>query len=758
MLSAFAMCHTLPALFAPALRRAGRWVLAWTVGAWVGLLGGPVLAQGWFGGAPAEPGAVVQTDQVRAELVAWAPDGIVPGGTWWAGLRLTHQPHWHTYWKNPGDSGLATQLQWTLPAGLEAGAIDWPAPRKISIGTLANFGYEGTVLLPVPIQVARDFRPAGSTLTLQLAASWLVCKEECVPQEGRFTLQLPAQGSVAMRADEFAATRRSIPTAWQGTVQAVVQDDALRLNASGLPAAWHGKSLNVFPEIADLVETALAPSAADAVGTGPAAYGQQAWQAGAWQAAVPLSRLRSAAPRELALVLERDGQALRVVARVDGTWPAAAVATAAADLSLSPALQAALDNNRAALEASRPAAAPVSSLSWLLALGGALLGGIILNLMPCVFPVLAIKLLTFARADAARQHRAEGLAYTAGVVLAFLGLGSLMLALRAGGEQLGWGFQLQSPAFVAALALLFTLIGLNLVGLLEWRALLPSGLASLQLRHPVADAALSGVLAVAVASPCTAPFMGASLGFAISLPAAQALALFAALGMGLALPFLLASLWPGLARALPRPGPWMATLRTFLAFPMAGTVIWLLWVLGHLVGIDGVVGLLTLLLAMLLVLWAARQPGRTGRGLLALALATLALSAVWLGPSVVSSAAGDPTADTAESAPAAAATPGARWQAWTAQRPAQEVAAGRPVFVDFTAAWCITCQYNKKTTLSDPAVLDDFAQRGVVLLRADWTRRDPAITQALADLGRSGVPVYVPVSYTHLTLPTNREV
>jgi thiol:disulfide interchange protein DsbD len=362
---------------------------------------------------------------------------------------------------------------------------------------------------------------------------------------------------------------------------------------------------------------------------------------------------------------------------------------------------------------------------------------VILNLMPCVFPVLAIKVLAFAQhADDKAAHRANGLAYTAGVVLSFLALGGLLLGLRAAGEQLGWGFQLQSPGVVAVLAVLFTLIGLNLAGLFEFGNVLPSRVATLQAKNPTADAFLTGVLATAIASPCTAPFMGASLGLAIGLPVVQALAVFGALGLGMALPYLAASWWPAIARALPRPGAWMNTFRQLMAFPMFATVVWLLWVLGQQSGIDGAAALLMLLVVLALLVWALGLRGK-GRAVLS-GLSALAL--VWLGWTV------GPNVTRMQEAAAATEAPttvqGMSWQAWSPEREAALLAEGRPVFVDFTAAWCVTCQYNKRSTLADAGLLADMAAKNVALLRADWTRRDPLVTQALAALGRNGVPVY----------------
>jgi thiol:disulfide interchange protein DsbD len=374
----------------------------------------------------------------------------------------------------------------------------------------------------------------------------------------------------------------------------------------------------------------------------------------------------------------------------------------------------------------------------MLAIGAALLGGMILNLMPCVLPVLAIKVLGFSRhSEHSRgSQRAQGLAYTLGVVLSFVSLGALMLALRATGEQLGWGFQLQSPAVVATLAALFTLLGLNLAGLFEVGSLLPHSVASLQARHPVVDAFLSGVLAVAIASPCTAPFMGASLGYAISLPALQALAIFAALGLGLALPFLAAAWVPAFGHMLPRPGAWMDTLRRFMAFPMLATVIWLVWVVGHLSGVDGAGALLALLLGMSLVVWSLGLNGRSRVIFATFSIAALAALTGAIGPLITKIEDVNPGTQ-------AGTGNAATWQAWAPGRVETELAAGHAVFVDFTAAWCITCQYNKKTTLANADVLADLRARQVTLLRADWTRRDPAITVALEQLGRSGVPVYV---------------
>ena len=665
---------------------------------------------------------MVTTAQVRAELLAHAPDGADAGKTVWLGLQLTHQPEWHTYWKNSGDSGLPTSLQWTLPPGVLAGEIAWPLPKKIPLGNLANYGFDGTVLLPVPLTITPDFKPSlpNSEIDVKLKASWLVCRKECVPEEGEFALRLPVRGSTALNGAAFDASFKAQPKALSGDSRVAVEGNSLKVTVAGLPPALQGKTLEFFPETPEVIETA--------------AKWTQHWQGALWTASVPLSEQRSQSPSLMPLVLaaEVNGQRLGFLAQatVLGGWPQVAGTTGNNQAGVSPALATALKANAG----SGPSqASPAVSLGLWAAVLGALLGGLILNLMPCVFPVLAIKVMSFTRhANDRRGHRVSGLAYTAGVVLSFLALGALMLGLRSAGEQLGWGFQLQSPAVVAALALLFTLMGLNLAGLFEFGKFLPSRVAAHQAKNPALNAFLSGVLAVAIASPCTAPFMGASLGLALGLPALQALLIFASIGVGMALPYLAASLVPAVARLLPRPGLWMDTFRRAMAFPMFATVVWLVWVLGQQTGIDGAGALLALLVALSGVIWSLTLKGRSRVVIAIISIAAFALLTGAIGQNVLK-----------QVETTAATTSGDRWQAWAPGRVEQVLATGAPVFVDFTAAWCVTCQYNKKTTLANPEVLADLDAKKVTLLRADWTRRDPAITAALSHLGRNGVPVYV---------------
>ena len=677
--------------------------------------------------------SVVNTPQVRAELWVHAPQGLAAGSPVWLGLSLQHQPGWHTYWKNAGDSGLPTQLDWELPAGVTPGPVAWPLPTKLSVADLTNYGFEGKTLLGVPLTLAPTFNSPAGTLEIKLKASWLVCRQECIPQEGLFRHSVPVRSSQAAHAAAFDALLQSQPQPLRNAaLKAEIGTNTLRLRISGWPETWQGNAIELFPELNEVVESAAERHA----------HSRQSWQGGVWTAELPLSAMRSTEPRKFPLLLVATvggtRQGLQAELPVSGQWPAQPPLATPAPLAASPAAQFPTDgttttNSPSSLLNPQPLDDRGTDLTWWGALLGAFLGGLILNLMPCVLPVLAIKALHLARPDTpAWVRRQEGWGYGAGVVLSMLALGSTVMALKAGGQQLGWGFQLQSPLVVSGLALLFTLIALNLWGLFSLDRLMPTSLGHLGSRHRWWDAFLAGVLAVAVATPCTAPFMGASIGLALGLPGWQGLSIFAALGAGLALPLLLIVHLPGLAHRLPRPGPWMITVRQALGFPMLGTVVWLLWVLGLQVGVETSSALLGLLLLLATALWALQRPSRLAQ------TTAVVLMLVW---GVLT---GWTTARLLEPTPATvASTPSSGWQAWSAARVRESVQAGQPVFVDYTAAWCITCQVNKRTTLQQASVQEAFAHHRVLLLQADWTRQDPAISASLAELGRSGVPVYV---------------
>ena len=664
--------------------------------------------------------ATVRTDHVTAELVA---DGtaLVPGTTTTVALRLAIDRGWHTYWRNPGESGLPTTLAWRLPPGYAAGDIAWPAPKALSAGPLVNYGYEGEVFHLVPLTV-----PAGATLgataTLAARADWLVCKETCVPESADLSLDLPVAREAAPSRwhDAIAATQAALP--------------------QPLPASWSAQATANGARIA-LALTAPA-NARDPGALQFFAYDERRIEASAPQVREAGGRDRFVLDLPVSHELKGEFAALRGVLRAANgfTTGAGTVDAVSVDVPITgtpvagpkPRLDAG-----ATLAVAAPAQANGSSMLPI-ALLFALAGGLLLNLMPCVFPILSLKALGLAAADGRdrRALRAEGVAFAAGVLVAFAALGLVLLALRAGGAQLGWGFQLQSPAVVTGLAILFFVIAQNLSGVFEFGAWLPSRVATWTHANRHVDAFASGLLAVIVASPCTAPFMGAALGYALTAPVASTLGIFVALGVGMALPYFLLAWFPRWRRLLPRPGPWLVRLRQILAFPLYATVAWLVWVLAAQVGTDAVlrIGLVLVLVALALFAWRAwRGAGRPAWSLAGAVAVVAATVAAW--PLLTGAA---PPPDTRRTEAGSSG-----WQPYTPARVSALVAEGRPVFVDFTAAWCITCQVNERFVLNDARVRAAFARNDVALVRADWTRRDPVITQALADLGRNGVPVYV---------------
>ncbi len=684
----------------------------------------------------AAPQNTVKTPQVLASLLADAPQGVVPGQTFWLGLQLQHQAHWHTYWRNPGDSGLPTELQWTLPKGMTAGDIIWPVPKKIPIGSLANFGYEDTVLLVVPIKVSTNFKPIepSSSVNIQLQANWLVCKQECIPQEGKFQMALPLKGATVPAREDFAKALNLQANPVNGQHIAKIAQDgrSLQLTLATLPSELQSGDWTVFPQTANVMQNNASPEVEKTSDAGQAL-----------QMRLRISSERMDSPRQMTWLLVAGkaeaptGQQWTVNTPVQGEWQ---------EFS-EPQPTPALNLQAPQLNPSVNISAPLAT--WVGALLGALLGGLLLNLMPCVFPVLAIKLISITEhSDSPKAMKQSAWAFSVGVWMSFLLLGGLMLALRAAGSQMGWGFQLQSPWVVGGLALLFAVMGLNLSGVFEFGAFVPSTVASRQWSNPAMNSWWSGVFAVVIASPCTAPFMGASLGLAIGLPTWQALPVFCAMGVGMALPFMAVLVNPNWVQRLPRPGAWMVSFRQLMAFPMYATVIWLVWVLGQQVGQDGVAGFLACLLSLSLLLWAMSQQGRFGRGVQVLAALCVAAS-FWHWVPAWTQVEALPLQTTQLTVldgdgrnPSASPQSTVQWEAWSEGKLARARASGQPVFVDFTAAWCVTCQFNKKTTLSDPTVMAAMTEKKVLLLRADWTRYDPAITKALNALGRNGVPVY----------------
>ena len=681
-----------------------------------------LLASGGMGYAAAAP---VTTAHVEAELVA-EKTAFVPGQTTTIALRLKMAEGWHTYWQNPGDSGLPTTIAWKLPPEMGVGPILWPAPRALPVGPLVNFGYEGEVLLLTDMQVPANAAP-GSTQTLKAKAEWLVCRETCIPEEAQLELVLP----VSERADLYpqwgraiAATRAALPAPAKGWLFAARGErDKVIVTATAPAGAATPGDVHFFP----LQEGRIEPAGKQTFVREPN---------GTFVLTLPVSYQLAPDFKRVAGVLTA-GTGLTVG---DGL-----VAATTIDVPLTGTVVAGPKPVQAPAAAATFAAPikPVGEdLSLVLALVFAFVGGVVLNLMPCVFPVLSLKVVSLSAPghEDQRRLRMEGLAFGAGVIATFVALAGLLLVLRATGEQLGWGFQLQSPAVVSALAILFFVLALNLSGAFEFATFAPASAAGWNARNPYVNAALSGVLAVVIASPCTAPFMGAALGFALAQTALLTLLVFVALGLGMALPFVLLTWFPGWRRVLPKPGVWMEQMKQFLAFPLYATVAWMVWVLGAQVDNDAVVRLLVTLVILAFALWAWRTfRGGGGRAWSALGITGFVAALVVVAPLF------GPSADKDMPTPQARTTVGAidPWQPYTPARLDQLTASGKPVFVDFTAAWCVTCQVNKRLVLNDVGVNDEFSRRGVVLVRADWTRRDPAITRALAAFGRQGVPVYV---------------
>ena len=632
---------------------------------------------------------------VRVELLGES-QSIAPGETLWVALRQEIRPGWHTYWLNPGDSGEPPRLEWTLPAGFTAGEMRWPHPERIRVGPAMSYGYTDEVVLPIPVTAPADLRP-GTRVTLRAQASWIVCEKTCVPEEAPVSLSLPvAAGPPApdpRGAPLIAAARRAVPTPspWPATFIATPEHVSLDVAAPGLTAARVAE-VWFYPARWGVIEHA-APQSARLGSEG-----------------ITLAVARGPLPEAVAGPI--DG-VLVVTERLDGGLARHALSVRA-----------------------EPRAVTVGSPSALLtAMALAFAGGLVLNLMPCVLPVLSVKALALVH-HAGDRLRGHGLAYTAGVLVCFALVAGTLLALRAGGQQLGWGFQLQSPLVVTLLAYVLFVMALSLSGVIVLGAGLTGAGHSLAARAGYAGSFFTGALATVAATPCTAPFMAVAVGYALTQPWLAALLVFEALGLGLALPYLLLTLVPAWRRWLPRPGPWMTQLERLLAFPLYASVAWLVWVVSQQAGPAGVGVALGGLVAIALAAWLY-QSTRGARALWRRA-AIGAVLALAIG--AVGAAALDPRGDTRG---AATRETGGGWEPFSAARLAELRAAGTPVFVNVTAAWCLTCLVNERVALRSTTVTEAFARKRVVRLKADWTTRDPVITRVLGAFGRSGVPLYL---------------
>jgi thiol:disulfide interchange protein/DsbC/DsbD-like thiol-disulfide interchange protein len=671
-------------------------------------------------------GNVVATDNVKAHLVSEV-SAVAPGQSFWVALDLNIRDGWHTYWRNPGDSGQATTLKWQLPPGFTAGDIVWATPHRFELPPLVNYGYAKHAVHLVNITAPKDLQ-AGTAIVLAAKAGWLVCSDVCIPEDAQLQLKLPVSASSGAvdpaDAGLFTAARGELPSAQLAPTTARIQGDKLVI---ALGKDWGAtlpqiKSLAFFPYDEGGIEYAAPQTltrSQDAVELAMK-VGYQPPQGGT--------------VRGVLLATEQSGNdTVTVPMEISATLSGAGGVQLKGGPRFAPA--------KAASAAAAPAgASTIASLPVLLAF--AVLGGLILNLMPCVFPVLSIKAIGLVQQ--AKTHpaavRAKGLVFAAGVISSMLCLAGVLLALRAAGEEIGWGFQLQSPLFVTLLVYLLFAVGLNLSGVFEVGGGLAGVGDGLTQGDSYRASFFTGVLTTLVATPCTAPFMASAVGAALTQPPAFALSVFAALGLGLALPYLLLSFAPWMRRALPKPGAWMDTLKQVFAFPIYASAAWLLWVLAQETSSFGLGAALAGAILIALAAWAYQKSKSSAvRGrVAALATATLALLLAILLPVRFAD-----VAAAAASVSARGAQSGDDWQPYDAAQVARLNAAGRPLLVNFTANWCLTCLVNERNAFADSAVQAVFRDKGVTLMKGDWTNRDPAITQALASFGRAGVPLYV---------------
>ncbi len=650
---------------------------------------------------------------VTASLFA-GTSAAAPGKTLTVAIRERMEPGWHTYWANPGDSGEPTSIEWSLPGGLKAGPILWPLPHIIPVGPLVEYGYDDEVLLLTEVEIPAD---ALGSITLAAKVSYLVCKDICVPEDAHVELTLPVANGAA--PSEFAAeiekAKAALPKPLPGTATyaANLAKGALRLTVAANPSLFEGISdARFYPLTWGAVSnTAAQPRTLPGGGL--------------------ILDLQQGDTKETPDKLE----GLLVLTGSEGSRTGYTISAARGpDSASAGGLFDHTDGAGQVDSGTHAAASGGVSGSAGIAVLFAFLGGMILNLMPCVFPVLALKALGFAKA-ADGGHRQQGVAYLGGVLVSFAALAAAIAVLREGTAALGWGFQFQSPVFVLALALLFFLMGLSLSGVVSFGGGLMSAGDSLSRKPGNKGYFFTGVLAAIAATPCTAPFMGAAIGFAMTQPAAILVAVMLGLGLGFATPVLLLSFSPAMQKILPKPGAWMETLKQVLAFPLYATAAWLVWVLSIQTGSDGV---MAAALAAVGVAFAAWLSGKTASSSLPVKLVApaLGLAAAAIGLMLATTAQTENAASGAEASVL-------REEPFTQARLDELKARGRPVFVNLTAAWCITCKVNERLALKSSEVAQAFQAAGITYLKGDWTKANPEITALLEHFGRAGVPLYL---------------
>jgi thiol:disulfide interchange protein DsbD len=644
----------------------------------------------------------VKTNNVQTQLIS-ENKAIQPGKPFWVALQMKIRPGWHTYWQNPGDSGAATKINWQLPTGFKAGEILWPYPQRYPFGPLVNFGYKNEVYLLTQITPPANL-PTNQPVILGGKADWLVCEKDCIPESANISLTLPITSTTPAKDERwvtaFTKTRQAIPQAapWQTTATANDTNLTLTVNAPELRSGQIQKVV-FFPFKDGVIEN-------------------------------PAPQKLNFTKEGLTLNLERGYQP--DLSSVDG------ILVIEEKLENRSAIQAFNIQSKVGATASPNAVNTTSNIAVWQAMFFALIGGILLNLMPCVFPILSLKALSIAQSGqkSTKEVRLNGIAFTAGVLVSFAVLAIALLTLKSLGQEIGWGFQLQSPIVVLLLAYVMFAVGLSLSGVFVFGGSFMGIGQNLAAKNGYTGEFFTGIFATIMATPCSAPFMATAIGVALIQPAPIAITILLVLGFGLSLPYLTICFVPAFRRKLPKPGAWMETFSQLIAFPIYAAAAWLVWVLTQQTGSDGLAAALTGLILIGFAAWLYQKAQTFGKlwrkvGIFA-ALIAIAL-ALTLAP-----LAGNTPLQTAQQT-----TQNSIWEPYTREKLTEIRQSGKPVFVNFFASWCISCLVNERVVFTQPEVQQAFQQKGVTLMKADWTNRNDTITQALSNFGRSGVPLYV---------------
>jgi len=658
---------------------------------------------------------VVETDNAKIELISEQAT-IQPGESFWIGLRMEIREDWYVYYRNPGDSGMPMMVEWLHEPDFNIGDIQWPVPVWIDVsGGLSSYGYYDSVLFMMEATAPYDLVP-GESYTLEAEADWLICEKICIPEYADLELTLTVTDDDVAYNDEwlplFAETRGNLPVKldyWSASATFEDNHSTLILTTDAYP-------LPDFEEIRYFAKE-----------EGEIENG----------AAQPFTVEGNTIEIQLRKSTYKTGEPDRlwgVVYTPLGWDESGSITGMIVDVEIGEA-----DEPGSGL-----AATPLLSGSFLLILLFAFTGGLILNLMPCVFPILSIKVMNFMQMAGHKPGhvRMHGLVFGLGVLLSFLVLAGLLLVLRAGGQELGWGFQLQAPAFIAFMTFLMFGLGLSLIGVFDIGNSLINVAGKADTGEGMRGSFFSGILATVLATPCTAPFMGTALGVAITLPASTALLIFATLGIGMATPYVLLSSFPALMKYMPKPGGWMETFKQALAFPLFATAIWLIWVFGQQTGVDGLtrllIGLLMLSIGIwILYRWNVFEISKTTR------LISRAIVTAFVVFGFLFASGSGPNPANLQNESGVSISYGIEWQDFSVDLVEEHRQAGKNVFIDFTADWCITCKANERVAFSSNRVKEKFEELNFEMVKADWTNRNPEITRTLESFGRNGVPFYV---------------